>query len=325
MRSPSFWWTAASPAATILAPLGWIYGEIAGRRMARAGNRASIPVICVGNLVAGGAGKTPTAIAIADLLRGMDRRPAFLTRGYGGRIREPTLVDPLVHGAAETGDEPLLLAAHAPTIVSPDRVAGAKLAAAHGDVIVMDDGLQNPSLAKDFRIAVVDAAAGVGNGLCIPAGPLRAPLRVQNKFIDMVLLVGNGAAPAGISAPVLRARLVPDPAASSRLSGRPVLAFAGIGRPEKFFETLREAGALLSKTVGFPDHHPYDPAAIRALLAEAERLGLTVVTTEKDRVRLKNVLGGADLARIDVLPVTMEFEDRAEIAELLRNAIAPRR
>ena len=231
MRSPPFWWTATSPTATMLAPLGWLYGEIAGRRMARTGARASIPVICVGNLVAGGAGKTPTAIAIADLLRAMGRRPVFLTRGYGGRIRKPTLVDPLVHGAAETGDEPLLLAAHAPTIVSPDRVAGARLAATQGDVIVMDDGLQNPSLGKDLRIAVVDAGAGVGNGRCIPAGPLRAPLSVQDKFIDMVLLVGKGGRPAGLSAPVLRARLVPDAAASSRLSGQPVLAFAGIGRP----------------------------------------------------------------------------------------------
>lgn len=324
MRSPAFWWTASSPMATMLAPFGWIYGEIAGWRMARAGTRASIPVICVGNLVAGGAGKTPTAIAIAGLLRAMNRRPVFLTRGYGGRIREPTLVDPLVHGADETGDEPLLLAAHAPTIVSPDRVAGAKLAAAHGDVIVMDDGLQNPSLAKDLRIAVVDAGAGIGNGLCIPAGPLRAPLSVQDKFIDMVLLVGIGAAPAGLSAPVMRARLMPDPVASSRLTGRSVLAFAGIGRPEKFFETLREAGAILGKTAGFPDHHPYEPATIRTLLAEADGLGLIVVTTEKDRVRLKDVLDTADLARIDVLPVAMEFEVQTEIIGMLQSAVMPK-
>ncbi|MGY2052486.1 tetraacyldisaccharide 4'-kinase [Methylobacterium sp. JK268] len=308
MRAPGFWWRAdPSWQARLLAPIGRLYGGQVARRMRRPGTRAPLPVLCVGNLTLGGAGKTPTALALAELLRAGGRRPAFLSRGYGGRLPGPVQVEPGRHEAADVGDEPLLLAAAAPTVVSRDRVAGAALCAAAGaDVIVMDDGLQNPSLRKDWSIAVFDAGVGVGNGLPFPAGPLRAPLDAQWPFVDAVLTIGDGPEVpllASLDRPAFRGRLAPDPQAASALAGRPVLAFAGIGRPEKFFATLREVGADLRATRGFPDHHPYAAGDLAALLREAARDGLTLVTTEKDRVRLPP---GAPVA---VLPVRLVLAD----------------
>src|SRR4051794_20082940 len=252
--------------------------------MARPGVRAAVPVICVGNVTVGGAGKTPTALALAAMLVEMGRRPFVLIRGYGGRLPRPVRIEPERHGPTDVGDEALLLARAAPTIVSRDRPAGAALAVAQGaDVILMDDGLQNPSLAKDLTLAVFDGAVGVGNGLCLPAGPLRAPLAAQWPRIDAALVIGNGApgdavaAQAGLSVPVFRAALLPDPRVAAALTGKPVLAFAGIGRPAKFFETLRCCGAMLTETRSFPDHHPFTAAEIGTLLDVAERKGLRAV------------------------------------------------
>lgn len=316
MKAPAFWWADGSAAAALLAPVGWIWGRVAAARMARRGARAPVPVVCIGNLVAGGAGKTPTAIAVARRLAERGRRPVFLSRGYGGTLREPMRVDPAHHAATACGDEPLLLARVAPTIVAADRAAGAGLAARHGDVIVMDDGLQNPSLEKDLSLAVVDGARGVGNGRCLPAGPLRAPLAAQWPRVDAVLVIGAGApgdtladAATALGRPVMRARLVPDGATAARLAGRRVLAFAGIGHPGKFFATLEACGATVAIRRALADHEPFGPDVVERLVAEAEAAGLIPVTTEKDAARMSAGVRGALAGRLVVLPVTLEWED----------------
>ena len=323
MRPPGFWTKGPGhPAARCLAPLGAVYGALVARRMGHPGAEAGCPVVCLGNFTLGGAGKTPASLAVARVLAELGRAPAFLTRGYGGRSVGPVRVDPARHAAAEVGDEPLLLARRAPTVVSRDRPAGAALCRSLGaDVVVMDDGLQNPALAKDLSLAVVDGLAGVGNGLPFPAGPLRAPLARQWPHVAGLIVVGDGAPGDALAReaarrglPVHRARLIrktEDPAGD--LAGRRCLAFAGIGRPEKFFVTLAEAGAEIAGTRSFPDHHPYREAELAALAAEAQDLGADLVTTEKDAVRLPP----AARAGVRVLRVRLVLDD----AEALRRQL----
>jgi len=290
MRAPRFWWVRPGLAATLLAPLSAIYGSVAARRLARPGTRIGIPVICVGNPTVGGAGKTPTAIAIGRQLIADGERPMFLTRGYGGRLAGPAMVQ-ASHGAADVGDEPLLLARIAPTVVARDRVAGARLAEQQGaSIVVMDDGFQNPSLRKDLSILVVDAR-GIGNGRVIPAGPLRAPLARQLDRAGAMLLVRGGAADIESAArarglPVFHGTLEPRPDAVASLRTGKVLAFAGIGDPEKFFATLGAAGIEAPIQRGFGDHHRYTAGEAAALIATAERNDLVLLTTEKDLARL---------------------------------------
>ncbi|AWN47768.1 tetraacyldisaccharide 4'-kinase [Methylobacterium terrae] len=320
-RAPGFWWRdAPTPAARLLAPVATVYGALAARRMSAQGAAAPCPVVCIGNFTLGGAGKTPTALAVAAQLRDLGRRPAFLSRGYGGRLPGPVRVDPALHRADEVGDEPLLLARAAPAIVARDRVAGARACVAAGaDVVVMDDGLQNPSLAKALVLAVFDGAVGLGNGRAFPAGPLRAPAAAQWPRIDAALAIGDGAPGERVLAqaralglPALRGRLAPDPEAAATLGGRPVLAFAGIGRPEKFFSTLRDLGADLRETRAFPDHHAFTAAEAESLAVEAARRGLLLVTTEKDRVRLPAAMPVA------TLPVVLALDEPEGLAGLLR-------
>ncbi len=323
MRAPPFWWRPPGLLATLLSPLGGIYGAITAARMARAGASATVPVICIGNLTAGGTGKTPTAIHVAERLRALGRRPVFLTRGYGGRTVGPTTVDPARHGPDDVGDEPLLLAATAPTVVARDRVAGAAAAAMLGDVVIMDDGLQNPALHKTFALAVVDGAVGFGNGRCIPAGPLRAPVADQLPFVDAFVVIGPNET-ADVSQewgkPVLTGALVPDPAVAAILAGRDVFAFAGIGRPEKFFATLRTVGATVLRTRALPDHHVYARDDVEALLREAERKGLVPVTTAKDMVKIRAL--DPDLAgRMTMLPATFAPDDPPAFDALLLRAL----
>src|SRR5947209_14330597 len=263
MREPAFWWGEGSFASALLAPLAALYGAVAQWRLGRGGERAGAPVVCVGNLTVGGAGKTPTALALARMLAAAGERPMFLTRGYGGALAGPLLVDPARHRAREVGDEPLLLARTAPTIVARDRVKGAGIAG-DASVIVMDDGFHNPSLVKDFSVLVVDARRGIGNGRVIPAGPLRAPLDAQLTRAHALVVVGTSSRAAAVAAaarardiPVLQARLRPDAAFIAGLGGARVLAFAGIGDPEKFFATLADAGVALAARRSFPDHHRY--------------------------------------------------------------------
>ena len=343
MREPAFWWQggaapAASPAATLLAPAASLYGAIAAWRMSQPGRRAPVPVLCVGNFTLGGAGKTPAAIALARLVMAAGHRPYFLSRGYGGRLAGPILLagaDPGSHSAPDVGDEPLLLARIAPTVVARDRVAGAALAASSGaDLVIMDDGLQNPALAKDFSIAVVDGRRGIGNGRVFPAGPLRAPLSAQLERVDGLLVVGATAASSGrtIEAarkralPVFHGELRPDPAAAAALAGKPVLAFAGIADPDKFFATLEACAIPAAVRARFPDHHRYTRAEIAALLARADRERLVLVTTEKDLARMAGDAAATELlARARALPVTLTFTEDAGRALLDAVEVALRR
>jgi tetraacyldisaccharide 4'-kinase len=329
MRDPAFWWEPHGTASTLLAPAAAIFGAIAARRMGRAGRKAPVPVICFGNFTVGGAGKTPTAIAVAKLLLAAGHHPFFLSRGYGGRLAGPVRVER--HRADEVGDEPLLLARLAPAIVARDRPAGAVAAADGGaDVVIMDDGLQNPSLAKDFAVAVVDGRRGIGNGRVFPAGPLRAPLEAQFDRVDAVLVVGGfgtGATQVSEAArrrglPVFEGELRPDPDAAAALAGKPVLAFAGIADPGKFFTTLEASGIPAAVRIAFPDHHRYGGAEMAALVARAERDGLTLVTTEKDIVRMHgDPAASALLRRATALPVTLSFRDETAVGRAVLDAI----
>jgi tetraacyldisaccharide 4'-kinase len=267
----------------------------------------------------GGAGKTPTAIAAAQILAAAGRRPFILSRGYGGALAGPVQVDPARHRAADVGDEPLLLARAAPTIVARDRVAGADAARLAGaECIVMDDGLQNPALHKDRTILVIDGRRGIGNGAVIPAGPLRAPVEAQLDHVHAVMVIGEAVEARAVLAhaaarklPVFHGRLEPDATVLAALKGRPVLAFAGIGDPEKFFATLRDAGVEVRAALPFPDHHPYRRAEALNLIGRAEREGLVAVTTEKDLARLA---GEPDLAALAgaarALPVTLKVAEQ---------------
>jgi tetraacyldisaccharide 4'-kinase len=250
------------------------------------------------------------------------QRVAFLSRGYGGEARSESLrVDPFQHSARRVGDEPLLLSRAGPCWVGPDRVASARLAVEAGaNVLVMDDGLQNPSLFKDLTIAVVDGDSPFGNGLCLPAGPLRAPIAAQLAHVDAILLVGGDARMAARVAltarekPLFRARLQADAIVAAALIGRPVLAMAGIGRPEKFFATLAGVGAQIVETAVFADHHAYRAREIEAVVRRAARRGLTLVTTEKDLVRLPPQLAG----EVQAVPVTMSFDEPAAMKSWLK-------
>jgi len=334
MRAPGFYYRPPGLAAFLLLPFAMIYGAAAGWLMGRPGARASVPVICVGNPTLGGAGKTPTALAIARLLAAMGERPVFLSRGYGGSNRRPMLVDLAMHTAREVGDEPLLLAGEFPTVVARDRAAGAALASAQGaSVIVMDDGFQNPSLSKDLSLLVVDAATGIGNGDVFPAGPLRAPLHAQLAFAHGVVRVGRGEASSFVEAQakaaglkIFAAGLAPDPQVAAKLKGRKLLAFAGIGRPEKFFATLHSIGAVVSEVREFADHHRYSAAEAQELLKIAKSGALTLATTEKDLARMKGNAALDELAaQSTALPVRLEFEDGESVRKLLGRALKQRR
>jgi tetraacyldisaccharide 4'-kinase len=292
MRAPDFW-TTSGLAATALAPAAWCYSAAGCLRQVLAAKpfRAPVPVICIGNLVAGGAGKTPTAITMARHLRQGGRVPHVLTRGFGGASRGPLKVDPQRHNADQVGDEPLILARHAATWVARDRVAGARAAIDDGaDVIVMDDGFQNPSLAKDLSLLVIDGVYGFGNAQVLPAGPLREPVLRGLARAHGAVVIGDdrhGLGPSlqrhGLA--VLAADIEPQLDALM-LEGQAVFAFAGIGRPAKFFETLERLGARIAETRSFADHHRYRPLEIMAMVERAGELGARLVTTEKDWMRL---------------------------------------
>ena len=321
MREPRFWWRKAGLLSTLLSPLAALYGTIAARRMTRSGARAGVPVICIGNVTLGGAGKTPTAIAVAQMLSAAGERVFFLTRGYGGREAGPKLVDASADTAADVGDEALLLARVASTILARDRVGGAALARAQGaSVIIMDDGLQNGAIEKDFSLAVIDARRGIGNGCVFPAGPLRAPLAVQLARVDALLVVGDGDSGADVAAdigargrPVWRGRLVPHPESAGAIT-RAVLAFAGIGDPDKFFATAEAVGINVAARRIFPDHHRFTTEEAAKLLMAADSEALALLTTEKDRARMTGdpALAGL-MQRAHVLPVTMQIAESGEL------------
>lgn len=318
------WWYAPERrlARLLLAPVAAAYGAVSARRMQRAPSyRSALPVICVGNFTAGGTGKTPLVRLIAERLAADGAAPAILSRGYGGRLAGPHWVDPTRDRAGDVGDEPLQHAAHCPTLIARDRTAGAR--AIEADLrafthILMDDGLQNPALAKSLRIAVVDGRRGVGNGAVIPAGPLRAPLGMQMRSADAIVVNWGfadrpGPRPADLAAfegPVFDAAIAPV-GVTDWMAGGPLVAFAGIGAPGQFFAMLERLGGVLAERVAFADHHEMSDAEARNLLALAAKAGARLVTTEKDLARLAGREGAAGDVRSAsrAVPIAMHIED----------------
>lgn len=321
MKRPDFWDRPASNPgwkARVLTPLGALYAMATAARIARVhGLRADVPVICVGNLNLGGTGKTPTVIALIERLKARGTKPHVVSRGYGGSLAGPVQVDERQHSAAEVGDEPLLLAAFANTWVSKDRAAGVRAAQSAGaEVILLDDGFQNPGVAKDLSIIVVEAKHGFGNGRVVPAGPLREPVLVGLKRTDMVLVIGNDDEQAAftenwgamIPCPRISGELLPLPTGMD-WRGLNVLAFAGIGRPAKFFATLRNLGANLIRAEALDDHQPLSETLMKRLEVEAHALSAQLVTTEKDAVRLPKSFS----QKVLTLPVRLDIADWSEI------------
>jgi tetraacyldisaccharide 4'-kinase len=320
-RAPEFW-NGRGAVSTVLLPVAWLL-DLAGRARQRLVTplRAGVPVLCVGAIDAGGAGKTPVAAALAETLRRTGHRPHILSRGYGGRLRGPLRVDPTRHEAVDCGDEPLLLARETPVWIGADRRKSAQSAIAAGaDCLLLDDGFQNPQLAQDLRLVVLDGTAGFGNRRLLPAGPLRqSPARALRRATHALIM---GADAAGLAAeitriapelPVLRARLaVPD---AGRFAGRRVLGFAGIGRPRKFLATLGEIGCEVVGFEAFPDHHRYTPEQVMQLVEAAAAADATPVTTEKDRLRLPTEAR----RMVEAVPVRVVWEADADagLAEAL--------
>lgn len=308
----------------LLSPIARVYAGATARRMARSGLRVDVPVICCGAVTAGGAGKTTLALDLGRRLSARGLAPHFLLRGYGGSVSGPVRVDTSRHDSHVVGDEALLLAALAPTWVSADRAAGAQMAVVAGaGAIVMDDGLQNPTLEKSLSLLTIDGSYGFGNGRVIPAGPLREEVADAAARCQAAVLIGEdevealAALPSHL--PVLRCAMTPGPEMAA-LAGQNVFAFCGTGNPRKFFATLRQGGAVIAGSEAFADHYPYDEGDMEGLLATAAKLEAIPVTTRKDWVRIPL----AFRQRVKVVSVSLTWEDPGLVEEVLDRALAPR-
>ena len=341
LSEPQWWYGRDDWRARLLSPLGHVYGWVAGYRALRSGARVACPVVCVGNFTAGGTGKTPLALTTAKIVQDAGRKPAFLTRGFGGSHVGPIWLDEKRHTARDVGDEPLLLAKVAPVMVARDRARGADAIVQSDekfDVIVMDDGLQNASLHKDLVIAVVDGQRGFGNGRVIPAGPLRAPLKVQTALADAVVInqgfrshapdapvqSAEQIRPEGFAGPVFHANILVSGDTAWIRNAR-VLAYAGIGNPQRFFDLLRHLGADTVDTVVFGDHQELSDQQATDILGRAEKQDLTLVTTEKDWVRLvdNEAARGALKRKSKGIPISLTFapDEHQQFAKLITNLL----
>ena len=331
-EAPPFWWKKGDPRAWLLSPASLIYGYFASRRMKNAKRaEVDVPVICVGNFTVGGAGKTPTVITLARAVKARGLKPGVLSRGYGGSIDRTTVVDPDHHRAKDVGDEPLLIAREALTVISRKRLEGARLLIAEGaDLIIMDDGFQSAALKFDYALMVVDSVRGIGNGFLVPAGPVRAPTTLQLAYASALLKLGNGngadpfiriAARSG--KPVYEGSVAPVGDASA-IAGKRVLAFAGIADPKKFYRTVQGLGAEIVTKRSFGDHQHLSDDEIDDILATAERKELTIVTTAKDAVRLRGHHGRAEelAAKITVIDVEMAFDSPTTTRLIIDGAMA---
>ncbi len=329
LKTPSFWYRQSSAPQglreILLTPFSALYAlSYTLHQSTKETYKSTIPVICVGNVVAGGTGKTPTVIAILDLIvkNGLAKNPHILIRGYGGAEMGPTLVNATRHNSWDVGDEALILAQYAPTIVGGDRANSAKLAERLGaDLLLMDDGMQNPGLHKDLKLVVINGEMGFGNGKMMPAGPLRQPLSRGLQQADGFILIGEdlreSAQRLHADKPVLRANLEASTYTTLDKNAS-YLAFAGLGYPEKFFNFLRnEMGLKLADTVVFSDHHPYDDTDLLQLHKHAQSLNATLLTTRKDAMRLPDLEGIA----VHVMPVDMRFEDEDALLALIKKVI----
>lgn len=315
--APAFWQERFHPLALLLWPIGKAYQWITEMRLRRNAAKVPVPVICIGNITVGGTGKTPIVQYLVQQLQQMGMTPHIILRGYGGHAREITRVDLSTHDAHDVGDEALMHAGVAPTWVGGDRHQSALAAIAAGaDVIVMDDGMQNPSLSPTVKWMVLDAARGIGNGYGIPAGPLRESLGHALKRIDAVILVGEGNYAPQTEKPILRVKIETDSKVREMLAGKIIYAFAGIGYPQKLAVSLRGAGLELAGVRGFPDHHVYREEEIAALHKRAKLLGAQLVTTQKDFVRLPEAW------REDIIPVdvTLHWENPGQFQQIIRDA-----
>lgn len=322
MKPPLFW-QHDRLTAKLLTPVGWLYNLIVQTRFKLVKSyKAGVPVICVGNLTVGGTGKTPVCIALAELLSKGINNLFFLTRGYKGRLRNVE-VTTTVHDASAVGDEAVLLSRFAPTVVNPDRVSGAKFAVQHGaQLIIMDDGFQNPYLYKDFSLVVIDGSQGVGNRKLFPAGMLRESVKQGLKRADAVILIGEDqhnltTVLKAYQLPVIKAEIILNKTALNSLMVSRVIAFAGIGMPAKFFNSLKAAQIEVIETISFADHHQYREQELLTLVAKAKKLGVALVTTEKDYVKIPNIF------KPDIIPIAakIKWEDEQQVIELLAKAL----